>query len=125
LNFPVTPAKADPYAGAMPARTFRTLAAVAIVVGGFAGTVSAAGAPPVTGEVDGNTVAVGQPPVPPSTVVEVAVEVAVGQPPVPPSTVVEVAVGRPPVPSVDELESLVTAAVAEAAGAAALSIPRG
>jgi hypothetical protein len=50
-------------------------------------------APPLsTGEVDGAVVAVGPPPVPPTTVV-----VAVGPPPVPPTTVV-VAVGPPPVP---------------------------
>ena len=49
--------------------------------------------PPVeTGEVGGATVAVGPPPVPPTSVV-----VAVGQPPVPPTSVV-VAVGQPPVP---------------------------
>ena len=49
--------------------------------------------PPVeTGEVGGATVAVGPPPVPPTSVV-----VAVGPPPVPPTTVV-VAVGQPPVP---------------------------
>lgn len=44
------------------------------------------------GEVDGATVAVAAPPVPPTTTI-----VAVGKPPVPPTTVV-VAVGRPPVP---------------------------
>ncbi|MEO6652499.1 MAG: hypothetical protein ABIP17_07575 [Ilumatobacteraceae bacterium] len=47
---------------------------------------------PETGQVDGAVVAVGQPPVPPTTVV-----VAVGQPPVPPTPDV-VAVGQPPVP---------------------------
>jgi hypothetical protein len=47
-----------------------------------------------TGEFDGAEVAVGVPPVPPTTV-----EVAVGLPPVPPTTV-EVAVGPPPVPPV-------------------------
>ena len=47
-----------------------------------------------TGEFDGAEVAVGVPPVPPTTV-----EVAVGLPPVPPTTV-EVAVARPPVPPV-------------------------
>lgn len=51
------------------------------------------GEPPVaTGEVDGAVVAVGLPPVPPTTVV-----VAVGLAPVPPTTVV-VAVGLAPVP---------------------------
>jgi len=47
-----------------------------------------------TGEVDGAIVAVGLPPVPPTTVV-----VEVGEPPVPPTSVV-VEVGEPPVPPV-------------------------
>lgn len=62
---------------------------------------------PETGEVDGAVVAVGAPPVPPTTVVVAVGQppvpptedvVAVGQPPVPPPTTVVVAVGRPPVP---------------------------
>ena len=52
--------------------------------------------PPVeTGESNGAVVAVGPPPVPPTTVV-----VAVGAPPVPPVQPVVVAVGAPPVPPV-------------------------
>ncbi len=56
-----------------------------------------------TGQVDGAVVAVGTPPVPPTTVVvavgqpPATVVVAVGQPPVPPTADV-VAVGQPPVP---------------------------
>ena len=53
-------------------------------------------AAPETGEVDGTTVAVAAPPVPPSSEEP---EVAVGAPPVPPSSEEpEVAVGAPPVP---------------------------
>jgi hypothetical protein len=47
-----------------------------------------------TGEIDGATVAVGLPPVPPTSIV-----VEVGEPPVPPTSVV-VEVGEPPVPPV-------------------------
>ncbi len=51
---------------------------------------------PETGEVDGAVVAVGLPPVPPSSG---APQVAVGLPPVPPSSgAPQVAVGKPPVP---------------------------
>jgi hypothetical protein len=53
---------------------------------------------PETGEVDGATVAVGAPPVPP---VSDEPQVAVGQPPVPPvADEPQVAVGQPPVPPV-------------------------
>ena len=65
------------------------------------GTIAHADEPPVvpdasvpTGEIDGAIVAVGMPPVPPTTI-----EVAVGEPPVPPTSI-EVAVGEPPVPPV-------------------------
>lgn len=60
-------------------------------------------APPVeTGESGGAIVAVGAPPVPPTTVV-----VAVGQPPVPAPPVaapIEVAVGKPPVPQTPSVQ---------------------
>ncbi len=82
-------------------RSRRTaLAAGAVVVSlwaSFGASVHAdddpvADPPPETGDVGGATVAVGPPPVPPTSVV-----VAVGPPPVPPTSVV-VAVGPPPVP---------------------------
>lgn len=78
----------------------RAAAATMVVATVFVGSVAVAGTepppdapPPVeTGEVDGATVAVGPPPVPPTTA-----EVAVGLPPVPPTTP-DVAVAAPPVP---------------------------
>jgi hypothetical protein len=66
-----------------------------------------------TGEFDGAEVAVGVPPVPPTTV-----EVAVGVPPVPPTTV-EVAVGLPPVPPVTIPDAPRVAAEAPVPAAAA------
>lgn len=78
-----------------------TVAAVATFACGLASTVAhaedPAPAPDPTvpaGEFDGAEVAVGTPPVPPTTV-----DVAVDVPPVPPTSV-EVAVGVPPVPTV-------------------------
>jgi hypothetical protein len=96
----------------MKSRAWRVPAVVVAVAAtvscGLAGTVAHADepAPPPetpestvpTGEVDGAVVAVGLPPVPPTTV-EVMVEVAVDEPPVPPTSVV-VAVDVPPVPPV-------------------------
>jgi hypothetical protein len=82
-------------------RVRRTALATAVATlalwGSFGASVHAdeepvAGPPAETGESNGAVVAVGPPPVPPSTVV-----VAVGAPPVPPAPVV-VAVGAPPVP---------------------------
>lgn len=64
----------------------------AVVTAVLVAPVVASAEPVATGEVDGQTVAVAAPPVPPPTA-----EVAVGLPPVPPTTA-EVAVGLPPVP---------------------------
>lgn len=64
----------------------------AVVTAVLVAPVVASAEPVATGEVDGQTVAVAAPPVPPTTA-----EVAVGLPPVPPTTA-EVAVGLPPVP---------------------------
>lgn len=91
------------------ARTLAAIAAVSLLsLGAAAPSALAQDAPPAdepapepapepaddvaVGEVDGAIVAVGAPPVPPTTTI-----VAVGKPPVPPTTVV-VAVGKPPVP---------------------------
>jgi hypothetical protein len=83
-------------------RVWRAAAGVSLIaIGsyGVTGAIAHADEPPVspdttaaTGEMDGAVVAVGLPPVPPTSV-----EVAVGEPPVPPTSVV-VAVGEPPVP---------------------------
>jgi hypothetical protein len=88
----------------MRSRAWRASAATVVAVAAFscglASTVAHADepAPPdstiPTGEVDGAIVAVGLPPVPPTSV-----EVAVDVPPVPPTSVV-VAVDEPPVPPV-------------------------
>jgi hypothetical protein len=105
LNFDVTRAPNVSYAGVMTnrnesraRRTALVTAAATLALWGSFGTAVHADDEPVTeppvetGEVGGATVAVGPPPVPPTSVV-----VAVGQPPVPPTSVV-VAVGQPPVP---------------------------
>ena len=85
-------------------RVWRAAAGVSLLAAtcyGVTGAVAHADEPPTapettvaTGEIDGAVVAVGLPPVPPTSVV-----VEVGEPPVPPATVV-VEVGEPPVPPV-------------------------
>lgn len=98
LKFGVTPLVAVSYAMGMEKSTSRrargialaSVVATACLWGSLGHPVHAdepVGEPPAaTGEVDGAVVAVGLPPVPPTTVV-----VAVGLPPVPPTTVVDVA----------------------------------
>ena len=106
LNFDVTWVPDASYAGDMSKRTDSRARRAALVVtvatvglwGSFGAAVHAddepADQPPTeTGETGGAIVAVGPPPVPPTTVV-----VAVGPPPVPPAPPVVVAVGPPPVP---------------------------
>ena len=86
-------------------RTNRAVAMIlaAVAISGVFGTIAHADEPvttepvttePVTTEV---IVAVGLPPIPPTTVI-----VAVGLPPIPPTTVI-VAVGLPPIPPVDDV----------------------
>ena len=95
---------ADSYPGVMQERannrTNRAVAMIlaAVAISGVFGTIAHADEPvttePVTTEV---IVAVGLPPIPPTTVI-----VAVGLPPIPPTTVI-VAVGLPPIPPVDDV----------------------
>ena len=102
------------------------VAVVAMLVGGVAAAATppadppAEEAPPESVEIDGATVAVGLPPVPPTTV-----EVAVGLPPVPPTTApVRVAEAAPVVELDPDLVAQLTSLVIDAATSAALALRR-